>query len=170
MSTPSDNMPPGGTWPDLAGRIEGQVHKLPIRVYYEDTDFSGIVYHANYLRFAERGRSDFLRLAGVHHTSLFEGEDPVAFAIRRMEMDFLKPARIDDRLEVHTRYVRASGARIDARQVIWQLAGTCAPQALCQADVFAAVLDTRGRPRRLPVYVRDALAPFVSVPGAGEGA
>lgn len=168
MSAARDNMSPDATWPDLAGRIEGQVHKLPIRVYYEDTDFSGIVYHANYLRFAERGRSDFLRLAGVHHTSLFEGDDPVAFAVHRMEMDFLKPARIDDRLEVHTRYLRASGARIEARQVIWQLAGEGAPHMLWRADVFAAVLDTQGRPRRLPVSVRDALAPFVSAPEADE--
>ncbi|MDP2151751.1 YbgC/FadM family acyl-CoA thioesterase [Parvibaculum sp.] len=151
-------------WPDLAGRIEGQVHKLPIRVYYEDTDFSGIVYHANYLRFAERGRSDFLRLAGVHHTDLFEGEDPVAFAIHRMEIDFLKPARIDDRLEVHTRYVRASGARIEAEQEIMRLAGEDVPEPIWRARVLAAVLDGAGRPRRLPVSVRDALAPLVVQP------
>lgn len=169
MSNAPENKPPGGNWPDLAGRIEGQVHKLPIRVYYEDTDFSGIVYHANYLRFAERGRSDFLRLVGVHHTSLFEGDNPLAFAVHRMEMDFLKPARIDDRLEVYTRYLRASGARIEARQVIWQLDGEGARDMLWRADVFAAVLDTRGRPRRLPVSVRDALAPFVSAPAADEG-
>jgi len=151
-------------WPDLAGRIEGQVHKLPIRVYYEDTDFSGIVYHANYLRFAERGRSDFLRLAGVHHTDLFEGEDPVAFAIHRMEIDFLKPARIDDRLEVHTRYVRVSGARIEAEQEIMRLAGEDVPEPIWRARVLAAVLDGAGRPRRLPVSVRDALAPLVVQP------
>ena len=57
-------------WPDIAGRIEGSVHLLPIRVYYEDTDFSGFVYHANYLKFCERGRSDFLRLIGIHHHEL----------------------------------------------------------------------------------------------------
>ncbi|ABS63732.1 Pol-Pal system-associated acyl-CoA thioesterase [Parvibaculum lavamentivorans DS-1] len=155
-------------WPDLAGRIEGQVHKLPIRVYYEDTDFSGIVYHANYLKFAERGRSDFLRLAGVHHTDLFEGEDPVAFAIHRMEIDFLKPARIDERLEVHTRYVRASGARIEAEQEIWRLSGD-APDVIWRARVLAAVLDVGGRPRRLPAAVREALAPLVVASAAGPG-
>ena len=150
-------------WPDIAGRIEGRVHKLGIRVYYEDTDFSGIVYHANYLRFAERGRSDFLRLAGVHHTDLFGGEDPVAFAIHRMEMGFRQPARIDDRLEVHTVYVRASGARIEAEQSIWRLGpeGELADE-LWRAKVFAAVLDRQGRPRRLPASVKDALAPYVS--------
>jgi acyl-CoA thioester hydrolase len=153
----------GAVWPDLAGRIEGQVHKLPIRVYYEDTDFSGIVYHANYLRFAERGRSDFLRLAGVHHADLFDRDDPVAFAVHRMEIDFLRPARIDDRLEVHTRYVRAGGARIEAEQVIWRLTAEGKPEdELWRARVYAAVLDKAGRPRRLPASVRDALAPLVS--------
>ena len=151
-------------WPDIAGRIEGQVHKLPIRVYYEDTDFSGIVYHANYLRYAERGRSDFLRLAGVHHAALFEGDDPIAFAVHRMEIDFLKPARIDDELEVRTRYVRASGARIEADQEIVRLPGEAGgeEEPLWRARVMAAVLDGAGRPRRLPSQVREALAPLVS--------
>ncbi|MEQ8282430.1 MAG: tol-pal system-associated acyl-CoA thioesterase [Parvibaculum sp.] len=148
-------------WPDLAGRIDGQVHRLPIRVYYEDTDFSGIVYHANYLRFAERGRSDFLRLAGVHHADLFEGADPLAFAVHRMEIDFLKPARIDDRLEVRTRYVRAGGARIEAEQTILRLADGADEEPIWRARVFAACLDAAGRPRRLPAGVRQALAPFV---------
>ncbi len=161
----------GGTWPDIAGRIEGKVHKLPVRVYYEDTDFSGIVYHANYLKFAERGRSDFLRLAGGHHADLFDGDDPVAFAIHRMEIDFLKPARIDERLEVHTRYVRASGARIEAEQTIWRLGAEDTPlDELWRAQVFAAVLDTGGRPRRLPASVRDAMAPLISPREAAGGA
>ena len=131
-------------WPDLAGRIDGQVHRLPIRVYYEDTDFSGIVYHANYLRFAERGRSDFLRLAGVHHADLFEGADPLAFAVHRMEIDFLKP-----------------GARIEAEQTILRLADGADEEPIWRARVFAACLDAAGRPRRLPAGVRQALAPFV---------
>lgn len=156
-------------WPDLSGRIEGQLHRLPIRVYYEDTDFSGIVYHANYLKFAERGRSDFLRLAGVHHTDLFDGADPIAFAIHRMEIDFLKPARIDDRLEVHTQYVRASGARIEAEQTIWRLDAEGVPrEELWRAQVFAAVLDKAGRPRRLPSSVRDAMAPLVAPKDEGQ--
>ncbi len=147
-------------WPDIAGRIEGRTHILPIRVYYEDTDFSGIVYHANYLRFAERGRSDFLRVAGVSHTELFDGDDPLAFAIHRMEIDFVKPARIDDMLEVHTRYTRAGGARLEAKQVIYRL-GEDAPEPIWRALVFAAVIDTKGRPRRMPTIARDALAAYV---------
>jgi len=147
-------------WPDLAGRIEGRTHILPVRVYYEDTDFSGIVYHANYLRFAERGRSDFLRLTGVSHTELFDGEDPLAFAIHRMEIDFVKPARIDDLLEVHTRYTRAGGARLEAEQVIYRL-GEGEPDPIWRALVFAAVIDLNGRPRRMPSGVREALKTYV---------
>jgi acyl-CoA thioester hydrolase len=77
--------------PDM-GRFDGKVHILPARVYYEDTDVSGIVYHANYLRFMERGRSEFLRLAGIHHMVMMAGEEPVAWTIRRMEIDYAKPA------------------------------------------------------------------------------
>lgn len=149
-------------WPDLAGRIDGQTHRLPVRVYYEDTDFSGIVYHANYLRFAERGRSDFLRLAGVHHASLFDGAEPLAFAVYRMEIDFLRPARIDDRLEVRTRYVRASGARIEAEQTILRFLEGAEPEPIWRARVVAACLDGGGRPRRLPAQVQQALAPLVA--------
>lgn len=80
-----------------------------------------------------------------------------------MNIDFLRPARIDDRLEVHTRYVRASGARIEAEQVIWRLGAEGKPEdELWRAHVYAAVLDKAGRPRRLPACVRDALAPLVS--------
>ncbi|MEO0730534.1 MAG: YbgC/FadM family acyl-CoA thioesterase, partial [Pseudomonadota bacterium] len=97
-------------WPDLAGRIgenaDGRPqHVLPVRVYFEDTDFSGVVYHASYLRWCERGRSDFLRLMGNNHQSLIAGDGdrkPAAFVVRRMSLEFLKPARIDDVLEVHT--------------------------------------------------------------------
>ena len=156
-------------WPDLAGRIDGQTHRLPVRVYYEDTDFSGIVYHANYLRFAERGRSDFLRLAGVHHADLFAGDDPLAFAVHRMEIEFLRPARIDERLEVRTRYVRAGGARIEATQAIVRLSDGGETEPIWRARVFAACLDTAGRPRRLPPRVAQALAPFINAGGPETG-
>jgi acyl-CoA thioester hydrolase len=157
----SDMSQPPQDWPDMAGRIVGQTHYLPVRVYYEDTDFSGIVYHANYLRFAERGRSDFLRLAGVNHADLFQGEDPLAFAIHRMEIDFVRPARIDDRLEVQTRYVRASGARLEAEQSIYLVDEAGALIEIWRAKVFAACIDGEGRPRRLPQSARKALATYV---------
>ena len=95
-----------------AGRFDGRIHALPVRVYYEDTDFSGIVYHANYLRFFERGRSDFLRVAGVHHNELAAAADPMAFAVNRMEIEFRKPARIDDALLVKTAFETMRGPRI----------------------------------------------------------
>lgn len=87
-----------------AGWFEGREHRLPVRIYYEDTDFTGVVYHANYVRYFERGRSDFLRLAGVSHSDLLERDDPAAFVVTRLEIDFKKAARIDDALTVHTTY------------------------------------------------------------------
>ena len=79
-------------WPHLSGRIEGDTHRLPVRVYYEDTDFSGFVYHASYLRFLERGRTDFLRVAGVDQSALHAERRGLVFAVRRMT-DRLPPAR-----------------------------------------------------------------------------
>jgi len=95
-----------------AGRFEGRVHLLPVRVYYEDTDFTGLVYHGNYVRYFERGRSDFLRLAGVSHSDLLVGDSPSAFVVTRMEIDFRLAARIDDALLVNTTYDAVKGARL----------------------------------------------------------
>jgi acyl-CoA thioester hydrolase len=136
-----------GDWPDLAGRLTGEGHVLPVRVYYEDTDFSGVVYHAAYLKFAERGRSDFLRLCGIHHAALDAGAhgERLAFAVRRMEIDFLAPARIDDLLEVETRLAEARGARLVLDQRVRRGGDT-----LFHASVIVAVISSEGRPRRLP--------------------
>ncbi len=102
------------SWPDLAGRIEGDTHVLPVRVYFEDTDFTGLVYHANFLKFCERGRSDFIRLLGIDHRSLESpvAGEPAAFVVRRVEIDYLRPARIDDVLEVVTRCAEIGGAKL----------------------------------------------------------
>ncbi|MGZ3377536.1 MAG: YbgC/FadM family acyl-CoA thioesterase, partial [Phenylobacterium sp.] len=89
-----------------SGRFEGKAHLLPVRVYYEDTDFTGVVYHANYLRYFERGRSEFLRLTGVSHTELRALDQPMAFVVVRMTIDYRKAARIDDALIVRTEYER----------------------------------------------------------------
>lgn len=100
--------------PDLNDRnfdAENQ-HWIPVRIYYEDTDFTGLVYHANYLKYFERGRSDFLRDAGVSHQSLLDRDDPAAFTILRAEIDYKSAARVDDMLWVRTRYLGLSGARI----------------------------------------------------------
>ena len=135
-------------WPDVAGRMEGGMHVLPVRVYYEDTDFSGAVYHANYLKFCERARSDCLRLLGIHHHRL----DGMGFVVRRMVCDFLKPARIDDLLEVETRFQEHGGARIEIGQTVKR-----AGDAVFSAQVTVALVDVEGRPKRLPKEMATAL-------------
>ncbi|MGI9462872.1 MAG: tol-pal system-associated acyl-CoA thioesterase [Aestuariivirgaceae bacterium] len=141
-------------WPDLAGRIEGREHVLPVRVYYEDTDFSGFVYHANYLKFCERARSDCLRLLGIHHHELHwhESEGQMGFVVRRMECDFLKPARIDDVLQVTTQMLAVTGARFELDQRVSR-----ADELLFQAHVTAALVDGAGRPKRLPKGLYEAI-------------
>jgi acyl-CoA thioester hydrolase len=144
----------GEAWPDLAGRLKDGGHVLPVRVYFEDTDFSGVVYHANYLRFMERGRSDFLRLAGIGHGALEAGSggEPLAFAVRHMTVEFLRPAQIDEVLEISTRIGDISGARIVLDQVVRR-----AETALVEAKVTVALINRAGRARRLPEEMRRRL-------------
>jgi acyl-CoA thioester hydrolase len=97
------------------GRIEGGVHRLPVRVYYEDTDAGGIVYHANHLKFAERARTEMLRCLGLDHGAMRE-RFGLAFAVRRCRVDYLAPARLDDALLIETRLVRLGGASLDLEQ------------------------------------------------------
>ena len=141
-------------WPDLAGRIEGGRHILPLRVYFEDTDFSGLVYHASYLRWCERGRSDFLRLLGVRHADLIApgaGAEPAAFVVRRLEIDYLRPARIDDVLEVSTECAEISGAYLLLIQHVRRL-----DLSLCKLVVKVVLVGQSGKPMRLPPALRDA--------------
>lgn len=138
------------------GRFDGRTHLLPVRIYYEDTDFSGVVYHANYLRYFERGRSDFLRAGGVPHTLLLDRPEPLALAVRRMELAFLKPARIDDALVVATRFRSLAGARMRLSQTILRDG-----DALATAEVEAACIGLDGRPRRVPAEVAALIAPFI---------
>ena len=144
-------------WPDLAGRIDGNRHVLPVRVYYEDTDFSGAVYHANYLKFCERGRSDCLRLIGIHHNEMHwhETHGRMGFVVRRMVCDFLKPARIDDLLEVETRFREMGGARMELDQKVLR-----AGETLFSAEVTVALVDAAGRPKRFPKDMAAALKTF----------
>src|ERR1700748_2280792 len=92
------------------GRFEGKIHILPIRIYYEDTDLSGIVYHANYLRYMERGRSEFFRSAGIARLAMLEQRNPTAWTLRRASIEYIRPARLDDLIEVHTRAISLTGA------------------------------------------------------------
>jgi acyl-CoA thioester hydrolase len=128
-------------WPDVSGRIRNGIHIMPIRVYYEDTDAGGIVYHARYVVFCERARSDCLRLLGINQSAL----NSAVFVVRRMTCDFLKPARLDDLLEVHTRFLDLGGARVEIGQEVMLNGNTC-----FRAHVTVALVDGSGRPRRLP--------------------
>lgn len=148
-------------WPDLAGRIviadDARSHTLPVRVYFEDTDFTGVVYHATYLRWCERGRSDFLRLLGSDHQALLEGQDgtPAAFVVRRMNLDYRKPARIDDVLEVATQVSAMSAAVLTLDQRI-----TRDETTLFVAEVQIVLISLEGKPQRLSQRLRDVFSPI----------
>ena len=143
-------------WPDLGGRLvenaDGVHHVLPVRVYFEDTDFSGLVYHASYVRWCERGRSDFLRLLGGDHRRLIDGSDgaePAAFVVRRMTFDFLKPARIDELLEVTTRVKSIGAASLTLLQSVRRLETT-----LVEAEVTVVLISVSGKPLRISSALR----------------
>ncbi len=135
---------------------KGTRHVLHVPVYYEDTDFSGFVYHSNYLKFAERGRSNFINLIGVTHQQLLAFEPQLAFVVGHMEMDFLSPGRVEDMLLVETVFTECRGARLTAEQRISRNGET-----LWQAHVLAAVVDLQGRPRRMPKDIAAQITPYL---------
>jgi acyl-CoA thioester hydrolase len=135
-------------WPAIAGRLAHGAHVLPVRVYYEDTDRGGVVYHANYLKYCERGRSDCLRLLGIHQNSL----DDMGFVVRRMACEFRRPAKLDDLLEVETRFVELGGARVELDQKVRR-----GGDVLFEARVTVVLVDGQGRPRRMPPDMAAAL-------------
>jgi acyl-CoA thioester hydrolase len=147
----------------LDGEIRDGRHVMAIRVYYEDTDFSGIVYHANYLRFMERGRTNFLRLLGADQRGLFEEtakEAPgFAFVVRSMTLDFRAPARMDDVLTVTTMPAEVKGASITLAQTVAR-----GEEVLVEAQVRVAFVSG-GRARPIPKPLRLALR--ADQPGAG---
>ena len=146
-----------------AGCIDGREHLLPVRVYYEDTDFTGVVYHANYLRFFERGRSDFLRLAGIHHAQLAAGEAPMGFAVNKMNLEFHRPARIDDALVVRSAFESIRGPRFFAAQQIERAQSSGEERdILVTAKLEICCISLTGRPRKPPVTVLERLKPFLS--------
>ena len=141
-----------------AGRIEGRIHYLPVRIYYEDTDFTGLVYHANYLRYFERGRSDFLRMAEIHHSALLGGPEPLGFAVNRITLDFLKAARIDDALVVKTVYEAIKGPRIFISQTVERVG-----EVLVKAEVQVCCISLTGRPKKPPAMLLERLKPFLEL-------
>lgn len=144
-----------------AGTFSDHRHLLAVRVYFEDTDASGIVYHASYLKFFERGRSDFLRLLGID-----QGARPAPgsldgyFTVRRMEIEFLRPAFLDDALVVSSGLEELRGASLMIDQVI-----TRRDQRLAAARVKVALLGPKGRPRRLSHDLRDKMLPYLAARG-----
>lgn len=133
------------------GRIEDGAHYMPFRVYYEDTDASGIVYYANYLRFIERARTDLMRLIGITHSDLVQASG-LAFTVRRCHIDYHLPARLDDEIEVVTRVLDVRGASLEAEQNIRRGADN-----LVSTNLQIACIDSGGRARRLPKEIRAAL-------------
>lgn len=139
------------------GHFDGRIHVLPLRVYYEDTDLSGFVYHANYLRYMERARTEFFRLAGVERMAKLEAEEPTAWAIREVHVSYHRPARLDDALMIKTRVTALSGARIGAVQKIY-----AGETLLVEGRIEACIVTLKGQPRRLPAELRTLLTPFLS--------
>jgi acyl-CoA thioester hydrolase len=139
----------------LDGKILDGLHVMQVRVYYEDTDFTGIVYHANYLRFMERGRTNYLRLLGADQHALFaqaQAEAPgFAFVVRAMQIEYLKPARMDDVLDVVTRPQDVKGASITLAQEVRRGA-----DVLIEARVKVAFVSG-GRARPIPKALREAM-------------
>lgn len=139
----------------LEGRFEGKAHVLPVRIYYEDTDLSGVVYHANYLRYMERGRTEYFRAAGVR-VAYLDDPEPAAWTLRKVSLEFFRPARVEDLIEVHTMAKTLTGVRLTAEQTI-----TCGGTLLTKGFVEACIMTLAGKPRRIPPDVRDKLQSFL---------
>lgn len=142
-----------------SGRFCGREHILPLRIYYEDTDFSGVVYHANYVRYLERGRSEFIRQIGASHTQMLQAA-AVTFMVSRLDLRFVRPARIDDRLEVRTLMEAARGARVMCRQAV-----TRNGELILEAVVENVCVSLDGKPKRLPRVLTERVAAYLPETG-----
>ena len=140
----------------LSGWIEQGTHYLPIRLYYEDTDAGGIVYHANYLRYAERARTEMLRLVGIDQSRM-RREQGLAFAVRDCALDFRLPARLDDLIEVRTQVADVTAATVSARQLFWR-----SDELLVQLDVRVVCISAQARAVRIPAPIRAALNVYLA--------
>lgn len=146
----------------LDGYFQGKTFILPIRIYYADTDLSGVVYHANYLNYMERARSEYFRAVGITKLADLDAAEPTAWALRRASLDYVRPARVDDVIEVHTYTAKITGARLEAVQTTF-----CNGQLLVRGSVEACMITLSGKPRRIPQDVRDKLLPMLCE-GQGE--
>ncbi len=138
------------------GVFQGHTHILPARVYYEDTDFSGVVYHGAFVKFLERGRTEYLRAAGVHHREMLAMDEPIAFTIQKLNLVYHRPGRIDDALEIRSIFYKSRGARLLADQSVWR-----DDELLVEAQVTAACINLAGRARRMPKFVVDKVGPHL---------
>lgn len=145
-----------------SGRCRNGVHIFAARIYYEDTDAGGVVYHTSYLRLAERARTEMMRSVGFSHGLLLDRHN-VLFALRRCTVDFRFPARLDDALEVRTRVMKVAGASIDGHQVILREG-----KPLVRVETTLACMEPRGRPARIPDEVRRALEELCTTKGSAE--
>jgi acyl-CoA thioester hydrolase len=134
-------------------------HLFPIRVYWEDTDAGGIVYHSNFINFAERARTEMVRSAGVSQSALADDGKGFAFAVRHMEVDFLRPSRLDDLLQVETTPAPLGGASWEIAQVIRRLDDGA---ELVRLDVKLAFIRLDGKPARIPADLKNSLQALVS--------
>jgi acyl-CoA thioester hydrolase len=149
-------------WEGIAGRLRDGQHALAVRVYFEDTDFSGVVYHTSYLRWCERGRSDYLRLLGIKHNELAQGAftgEPCAFAVRRINADYLKPARIDEILEVVTSAAEVTKASLVLKQTILRDG-----VPIFRLEAQCVLISMSGKLLRLPPAITTLLANRASRP------
>lgn len=140
--------------PEASGHMADRRHIFPLRVYYEDTDAAGVVYYANYLRFAERARTEFLRGVGVRHRDFLES-DGVMLAVRRCEVDYVRPAILDDAIEVHTEVTDLGGASMWMAQTV-----RCGDADLARLKVRLACVTRDGRPARFPERLLEVVKPF----------
>jgi acyl-CoA thioester hydrolase len=138
-----------------SGSVSGDAHRFDLRVYWEDTDAAGIVYYANYLKFAERARTEMLRLLGVAQDAQ-RRETGIVFAVKRCTAEYLAPARLDDALTVETRLIGLGHASLELAQAI-----SCGARRLVELELRIACLGPQLKPARIPAELRRALAPFV---------
>ena len=141
---------------DICGYIKNKIHYLNVRIYYEDTDFSGVVYHANYLKFCERGRSDFLRLVGINHSDLIAQEDAGFFVVLNMYSEFLQSSQIDNILSVESSFASLNRARLNMRQDILK-----DNQVIFKATTEFAFLKKNGKPRKVPDDIVKKIEPYL---------
>ncbi|MEI6559744.1 MAG: YbgC/FadM family acyl-CoA thioesterase [Rhodospirillaceae bacterium] len=147
---------------NASGRLDGTTHHFPVRVYFEDTDAFAVVYNARYLGFLERARTEMMRLLGIPHAEMM-ADHGVLFTIRRYEIDYLGPARLDDLLDVRTRVAEMGGATLAVKHEIWR-----GEAKLVQARVRLGCVSTAGKPARIPPVFSRRFAEWSAGSGSGD--